>query len=227
MFVYFFKEICDISIMNSNISARIKLYLDKNKLTAANVAEKIGCNSPEKISRLLRDDNKKPSYDLIYDIATNYNIDVDWLITGRENKRVCESQSNLYEEKVPLIPLDAMAGEFQGEKTILKQDCEFYKIPGVRNANFLITVNGMSMYPTYNSGDVVACKIVEMNDLFFQWNRVYVLDTNQGPIIKRVKPGSDNEHILIVSDNDSYEPFELHLSQIYHIALVLGCIKLE
>ena len=146
------------------------------------------------------------------------------------NKDLDALEQNLKsnQKQIPLVPLYAMAGKFPGEKEIMDYECERYSVPGMNGADFLIQVKGNSMYPTYNSGDVVACKrITNMQDSFFQWNRVYVLDTDQGPIMKRIKPGSDKEHISIVSDNPDYEPFELHFSQIYHIALVLGCIKLE
>lgn len=146
------------------------------------------------------------------------------------NKDLDALEQNLKsnQKQIPLVPLYAMAGKFPGEKEIMDYECERYSVPGMDGADFLIRVKGNSMYPTYNSGDVVACKrITNMQDSFFQWNRVYVLDTDQGPIMKRIKPGSDKEHISIVSDNPDYEPFELHFSQIYHIALVLGCIKLE
>lgn len=130
-------------------------------------------------------------------------------------------------EGIPLIPISAMAGAFTGEQTILEYECERFIVPTFKGAEFLINVRGSSMYPKYNSGDIVACKRVPMEGIFFQWNKVYVLDTDQGPLIKRIKPGSDKDHILIISDNPSYEPFELHLSRIHNVALVLGVIRLE
>ena len=83
------------------------------------------------------------------------------------------------------------------------------------------------MIPKYNSGDIVACKKLPMDRLFFQWNKVYVLDTDQGALIKRVKAGSDDDHLLIVSDNQNYEPFELHKNYINSVAIVIGVIRLE
>ena len=82
------------------------------------------------------------------------------------------------------------------------------------------------MIPKYNSGDIVACKRMPL-DTFFQWNKVYVLDTEQGPLIKRVKKGTTDETLTIFSDNPKYEPFELPRTKIYHIALVVGVIRLE
>ena len=66
-----------------------------------------------------------------------------------------------------------------------------------------------------------------MTGLFFQWNKPYVLDTVQGAIIKRIKPGSDKDHVLIVSDNEEYDPFELPYSDIRAVGLVMGLIRLE
>lgn len=132
------------------------------------------------------------------------------------------------ESSIPLVPLYAMAGKFPGESEVKEYDCETYSVPGLKGADFMIQVKGNSMQPTYNSGDIVACKrINNIQDSYFHWNRVYVLDTDQGPIMKRIKPGTDQDNITIVSDNPDFEPFQLHLSQIYRIALVLGCIKLE
>lgn len=172
--------------------------------------------------------------DLIYEKCVD--IDLNWLLTGEGSMFRKESEkenisvahpSDSPTEGIPLIPISAMAGAFTGEQTVLEYECERFVVPTFKGAEFLISVKGSSMYPKYNSGDIVACKRLPMDDIFFQWNKVYVLDTDQGPLIKRVKPGSDKEHVLIVSDNERYEPFELPLERIYHVALVIGVIRLE
>lgn len=178
-----------------------------------------------------------PKADFLEKIARSFDININWLLTGEGNMLRSESEkkenipvahpSDSPMEGIPLIPISAMAGAFTGEQTVLEYECERFVVPTFKGAEFLISVKGSSMYPKYNSGDIVACKRLPMNDLFFQWNKVYVLDTDQGPLIKRVKPGSDNEHVLIVSDNERYEPFELPLEKIYHVALVIGVIRLE
>lgn len=130
-------------------------------------------------------------------------------------------------EGIPLLPIEAMAGALTSEQTVFEYECERYVIPVFKGADFLVPVKGSSMYPKYSSGDIVACQRVPMSDLFFQWNKVYVIDTTQGPLIKRIKPGSDKEHVLIVSDNEKYDPFELPYSAIRAVALVIGVIRLE
>lgn len=130
-------------------------------------------------------------------------------------------------EGIPLIPFSAMAGALTGEQTALEYECERYVVPAFKGADFLMPVKGNSMTPTYVSGDIVACQRVPMSDLFFQWNKPYVLDTTQGPLIKRIKPGTDAEHIRIISDNTEYDPYELPISAIHAVALVIGIIRLE
>ena len=130
-------------------------------------------------------------------------------------------------EGIPLIPTSAMAGAFTSDISFMEYECEHYIIPDFKGADFLIRVKGDSMQPTYYSGDLVACQKIPMNDIFFQWNKTYVLDTNQGAIIKRVLPGKDDDHICIVSDNENYPPFELAKSYLHAIALVRGIIRLE
>lgn len=157
-------------------------------------------------------------------------ISPEWLLTGngpmlRSNLPVAHPATEP-DAGIPLIPINAMAGAFTDSQVVLELECERYVVPVFKEAEFLITVKGSSMIPKYNSGDIVACKRMPL-DTFFQWNKVYVLDTEQGPLIKRVKKGTTDETLTIFSDNPKYEPFELPRTKIYHIALVVGVIRLE
>lgn len=171
-------------------------------------------------------------------IADNYpQLNLNWLITGKGSMIISTQNKDSNElpiahhtdskEGIPLIPINAMAGAFTEDQQIMAYECERFIIPSFKGADFLIGVKGSSMYPRYNSGDIVACKRLNLQDIFFQWNKVYVLDTDQGPLIKRIKPGTDKGHVTIVSDNKEYEPFELAIDHIYHVALVIGVIRVE
>ena len=187
-------------------------------------------------------------------IDTYSSIDIEWLLTGKgdmlknettlpaqnatcavssvgkETREISTSQLKKTDNStkgIPLIPLHAMAGVLRGEISVLEYECEQYVVPAFKGADFLIPVKGNSMFPTYQSGDIVACQRTPMSSVFFQWNKPYVLDTAQGAIIKRIRPGVDDEHVQIVSDNTDYFPFYLHKSEIYAVALVIGIIRLE
>lgn len=131
---------------------------------------------------------------------------------------------------IPLIPLDAVAG-FPAESGggVRLEDCERYVIPEFENkgANFLIRVSGDSMVPLYYSGDLLACrKITDIR--FFQWGTVYVLETSQGVLVKRVQESIDHaDSILCVSENSSvHHPFLLPRDDIRSLSIIVGLIRL-
>ena len=238
-------EIPNILIIKMNLSSRIKEFIQYKGVSIRSFEENAGCsigvinrcitkNTDLTVANLMKIINKYPELNseciltgegnMLKDESIHHQCEIS---STKENSKIGDDDSFNQKVGVPLIPLYAMAGAFTGEIEVMNNECEYYSIPGLNNADYLIQVKGNSMYPTYNSGDIVACRRINIQDAFFQWNRVYILDTDQGPLMKRIKPGSDKEHITIVSDNLDFEPFELHLSQIYHIALVLGCIKLE
>ena len=223
----------------SLIKQNILLYLEKKGVTPYEFYKASG------VTRGVLAQNNGISEDNIARfLAYASDVNPSWLLTGRgemvlkrqdfsimqadvdKNVQVAHITENS-DIGIPLIPLEAMAGALTWEQTVLDRECERFLVPGFKGADFLIPVKGSSMYPKYSSGDIVACQRVPMNDLFFQWNKVYVIDTNQGALIKRIKPGSDKNHILIVSDNDKYDPFELPISAIHAVALVVGVIRLE
>ncbi|SDE40081.1 LexA family transcriptional regulator [Riemerella columbipharyngis] len=130
---------------------------------------------------------------------------------------------------IPLIPIEAMAGFGEGEIQVMDYETSNYVIPEFTElkADFMIRIKGNSMYPKYSSGDLVACKKLFLRDIFFQWNKVYVLNTEQGALIKRIHQSTVENCILCVSDNESYKPFDLPLEQVYSIAIVVGGIRFE
>ena len=163
------------------------------------------------------------------------DIDANWLLTGEGEMLKSDNNTPAVAEPqlpsgVPMLPFDAFAGiGTDVEGVNLDTIEERYVVPlfdGMK-MDFMISVRGSSMYPKYNSGDVVACRMVQ-ELLFVQWNKVYVLDTiSQGVIIKRLKKSDKEGFVICKSDNEQYEPFEIPMSDIRTIALVVGVIRLE
>ena len=173
-------------------------------------------------------------------------VDSSWLLTG-EGAMLQETENNNAptpkhtveiahqvphgsSEGIPLIPLDAVAG-FPAESGggVRLEDCERYVIPEFENkgANFLIRVSGDSMVPLYYSGDLLACrKITDIR--FFQWGTVYVLETSQGVLVKRVQESADHaDSILCVSENSSvHHPFLLPRDDIRSLSTIVGLVRL-
>lgn len=212
---------------------KIKEYIDKKGISIAAFEKSIGMSNAS-FGKSLKN-GKSIGTDKLEKILSVYpDLSVDWLFHGKEPMIIDNDRDNIpvalhsdNNHGIPLIPFSAMAGALNGEMTALEYECERYVVPAFNGADFLMPVKGDSMQPTYQSGDIVACKRIPLTDLFFQWNKPYILDTNQGPIIKRINPGSDQEHIQIVSDNPKYKPFELRYTDIHSVAQVIGIIRLE
>mgnify|MGYP001524904618 FL=1 len=187
-------------------------------------------------------------------IAIYPNINPEWLLTGEgnmtkpineTNNKQCNPQSKetFPPEAIPIaknpdcdikpIPLvlPKVAAGFGGASfSISKEDVkEYYVVPKFKHCNvdFMIEVTGLSMYPHFNPGDVIACSILH-NSQFIQWNKCHVIATReQGILVKRIMPGDDKNHLQAVSDNKDYPPFEIPVEEITGIALVIGSISLE
>jgi repressor LexA len=174
------------------------------------------------IDKLCKLDNRLVKMWLVNEVG-------DVLRSKVKSKQVyIENDLSNKEKGIPLIPLDAIAGFAKGEMTVMDYETEKYIVPDFEelHVDFMIRVKGSSMYPKYNSGDIVACKKLPL-DTFFQWNKVYVLDTVQGPMIKRIHKSTIDKNILCISDNEKYHPFDLPLVDLYSLSIVVGVIRLE
>lgn len=132
---------------------------------------------------------------------------------------------------LPLIPLDAVAGlPTDDNDGVLFDNCERYTIPefSAKGAQYLIRVSGTSMLPKYNNGDILACRRID-EITFFQWGKVYVMDTRQGALVKKLFPDKSNpDNVLCVSENKSeFPPFSLPKEEIRSLSIVVGVIGVE
>lgn len=220
----------------SDVNDRIQYIIDNQyNENKKKFAESIGY-SPQVVSNIVSGRKNKPSYDVLNAIlSTNVYINSEWLLTGKGKmiKESIEPDHNKPEEKkgIPLIPIEAMAGYSQGDSQVMQYDISSgYNIPELegRGVKYLIRVSGSSMYPKYSNGDLLACK--PLQDLsFFQWGKPYVLDTEQGAIVKRLFPCDDDVECLEChSDNKThYPPFKIPKNSVRAVAIVVGVIRLE
>lgn len=167
-----------------------------------------------------------------------YGFDIGSILTGEmlnehppkeESPTIYKSETNT--KGSPLIPIEAVAGFGTGDNAGIKyEDCDHYIIPefDARGMDFLIRVSGSSMYPKYSNGDVLACKKIH-EITFFQWGKIYVIDSNQGALVKRLFEDKDNtENVICVSDNkENYPPFPLPKEEIRSLSIVLGVVRME
>lgn len=123
---------------------------------------------------------------------------------------------------VPLLPISAQGGSLNDFIVSVKDsDCERIVSP-IKGADFAMTVAGDSMSPEYPSGSQILIKKIN-EKAFIDWGKVYVLDTCNGSVIKRVFPSDDKDpsKVKCVSINPDYPPFEVSFEDVYGVYRVL------
>ena len=224
------------------ILERIKEYIDCKGITVAAFERSIGMSNAS-FGKSLKNRGAIGS-DKIENILSVYtDLSSEWLLTGKgdmlksDNEKLIEAhktfggsaKSSNKQKGMPLIPIDAVAGFPSDDNDgVYMEDCEHYSIPEfeAKGANFLIRVSGDSMHPLYENGDIIACRKIS-DILFFQWGGIYVLDTSQGALVKRVEEAEDDkESILCISENPRFKPFRLPKSDIRSLSTIVGLVRL-
>ena len=184
---------------------------------------------------------------VIHNSVLKYHLNTDWLYTGRGDMLKSDTYNNVStkssepvgiafkandtdKKTVYLYDASASAG-YKSFEDVIKSDNMLgkYVIPGFYNIDFMIHVDGSSMYPKYSNGDIIACRIIRESS-FIQWGKVYVIATRgQGLLVKRPYPYKEDEenYIECRSDNERYIPFKVNKNEIFGMALVVGVIHLE
>ena len=129
-------------------------------------------------------------------------------------------------EQVPILPTEAMAGTLGDfALSVQEYECERMVSP-IKGADFAIKIQGDSMSPEYPSGSV--CLIKKVNEkAFIEWGKVYVLDTENGAVIKQIRR-TDRENVVeCVSLNPAFQPFTVDTSYIKGWYRILMMISLK
>lgn len=230
-------------LINNRFIKAVNYLLDEKIVESKGIlASKLGIKA-SKFSEILNS-RMNIGVDLASSLCKEYRISEKWLLNGDGN--MCQNKTNIDNEikneknllnnqnkNDPSYPLltqinvrEFCKSNFEISKFEIK---DYYTIPKFKNSkiDFMIEVNGCSMYPKYNNGDIIACSIIK-NSNFVQWNRCHVIATeNQGILIKRLMKSPREGFITATSDNNIFPPFDIPQSEICGIALVIGIIHLE
>lgn len=213
-----------------SISLRVKALMSDKKLSIPAFEKIIGVGN-KTINNIVSEKVKISGVVLEKLLQSFPEVNANWLITGKGSMyRETVPSTPKADRNIPLVGIKAIGGFGSEDFSIAERDIkEYYVIPKFKHKkiDFMIEVEGSSMYPKYNSGDVVACTIIAETS-FIQWNKTHVIATReQGILIKRIKKSEKDSYLLMISDNKDYDPFEVPLAEITGIALVAGVIRIE
>lgn len=211
------------------IAREIKDYLVEKGLTMTEVAARLGC-SQQAVSNQLS--GRKIGENVARKWAEEFGFNVVYLMTG-EGSLIGSGVSKLEvvagtPHTVPLLPIFAQAGSLTGwSEGVEEAKCERVISP-VQDVDMAVHIYGESMYPDIQNGSVVYVRRINPR-AFIEWGRAYILDTVNGPLLKYLTPGSDEEHIRCVSANHDpmYAPFEVAKEDVLGIYRVVMCMSMK
>ena len=101
----------------------------------------------------------------------------------------------------------------------------FIYIPEFEDCDNAFPLYGDSMYPKYQSGQVILCKEFKEWRDFVPFGEVFLVITDSLRMVKYVKKASSDEHYLLASENSHFESFEVPKNRIRRMFLVKGAIQ--
>ena len=199
--------------MNQEFKGIIADIKHRYSLTQAQIAERLGVSRPY-ISEVIN--GRAPFNDTLK--AKIEEVFPDYKMSYEEP----EPEPNT----VPLLPIFAQAGHLtEWSEGVDESKCERVISP-VKGIDMAIHIYGESMSPDIPNGSV--CYVRRVTGKVIDYGRAYILDTVDGPVVKYLRPGSDDNHILCQSANSDpkFAPYEVEKSDILGMYRVVMCMKM-
>ncbi len=204
------------------IITRLKELRRRNNLSQATVAEKLYVS--QAAYSLIESEVNAVAVDHLLRLSELYNVTVDYLLTGNKKFIIMDYKNGF----LPLINAKAHAGFLKGahEEKVM-DEFEYYRIPGYNPTkdSVLIEIEGKSMQPTINEGDVLICQIQKNLDYVLDGSIAIIVTENEF-LLTRLFKDEDDRYFQMIGDN-SYEENkkEIKKSKILKLLLVLGKVS--
>lgn len=203
----------------------VKKILSANGFTQQNVADMLGISRANLNGMLGKEDIRTG---LLESISRATGIPLSTFFQGPHGAIDFKQKPAESDEPntVPLLPIFAQAGSLSGwSEGVEEVKCERVISP-VKDIDMAVHIYGESMYPDIPNGSVVYVKRV--SGRIIDWGRAYILDTVDGPVLKYLTPGADDEHIRCQSANHDpkFAPFEVLKEDILGMYRVVMCMKM-
>lgn len=223
-----------MSIINKEITIRVKIVFDKSGLSAREFSRKIGIDSSnftKKLHSVVNFTEKD-----IDNIVKVYGINRNWLLTGEGNmfndwgdtkkNELQEVQSDCGKEHKKIAYYPNVVGTM-GDVSFLDnpdETVQYMVVPQFNDCKYAINAWGDSMLDTIHPGDVVFLQ--EWTENFIYWGKIYLVVTKYNRFIKRLFSGKDDRYVELRSDNEGkYPPFDVCREDIIKLYRVKGWLN--
>lgn len=146
-------------------------------------------------------DNRCINYEQARRVCSEYGVNQAYLLegSGQPFGRDIPQPVEINGSDVPLNILftstEAFAGASIGTDSFTREDNNFFRLPGLEGSGYVaFPINGNSMEPVINPGDVVICKSVD-DISSIKENRIYAVQTSKAIWIKYVQKVKTNGRI--------------------------------
>lgn len=239
--------------MSNDVVSRIKELMSYYSINSLSLSKELGYKSSEKISRLFREKGAKPSYDIIYDISNKFEINTDWLITGRGSMFREEQQLEDKPEPAKSPQIQILHHPKVPEKKIEQQSIPVYDVsvaanlktvfdnkdqnilgeismPDIPRCDGAVYVRGDSMYPLLKSGDIVGYKeIHDFSNVIYgeMYIVAYDIEGDEYVCVKYINRSEQDGCVKLVSYNPHHDPKDIQVTRITAMALVKFSIRMN
>ena len=200
----------------------VKRILAAHGITQRELAASLG-TSPQNIGSQLSKEDVRTG--LLEDISRVTGIPLQDFLIGPKGA-VKFTKQDAEPNTVPLLPIFAQAGSLSGwSEGVEEVECERVISPA-KDIDMAVHIYGESMSPDIPNGAV--CYVRRITGRVIDYGRAYILDTVDGPVVKYLMPGSDDEHVRCISANKDpmFAEYEVQKSDILGIYRVVMCMKM-
>lgn len=192
----------------------LRSLIDELSESISDFAEKIG-EKPSRLSDVLLG-KQRPPFDLIEKIINVFDVDANWLITGKGEKNVEKNISEDNSEIFALIPFyeaEISAGfghqnDISTPSKYLAFRKDWLKAKGFCEKDLVAaTVAGDSMGETVPNGCTM---LIDTSRTNTRDGLIYVIRSSDTFWVKRIQRQLDGS-LLLISDNETYPPMTLDL----------------
>ena len=194
---------------------------DRNGKGIGDVAEKVlGNKGYGHIIRafLNTDDKRVISYSQARKFCREYGINEDYVLDGSGTpfgfdlpKRSSVPAGNFTRGNILYTTVEAFAGSTVGPDSFDTEENSWFSLPGIQGSGLVaFQINGNSMEPVINNGDLVVCREVDRMDNVKD-NEIYAVKNNGSLWVKhlqRINHGNRVTHLKLISANHlEHDPF--------------------
>jgi phage repressor protein C with HTH and peptisase S24 domain len=123
--------------------------------------------------------------------------------------------------RIPFYDIEVSAGTMNFYQDYPELPHSTIEVPFISDCDLAMPVYGDSMYPKIKNGDVVMLKVIH-DPSVIMFGEIYLVVTEDYRTLKYIRKGPDKDTVILVSENDKYDPVVIPRDSIMHLFIYKG-----